>query len=245
MHWTYGADPSITSLPALVRARMRDPAKAFIRNGDGRTFTYAETWDLAGRLAGALRAHGVGVGDRVAVQVEKSPRRSSSFSPARGRRVYLPLNTAYTLNEIGYFLGDAEPTVIVSAPAKRDGRSPPRRRPWRRGDAVARTAGDGTLMEAAAAQRADFDDAKVGGTISPPSSTPPAPPGARRARCSATTTSPRMRCALVEAWRFTRRRRAAPRAADLSHARAVRGDQHAAAVGRRHDVPARSSTPTR
>ena len=43
---------------------------------------------------------------------------------------------------------------------------------------------------------------------------------------------------LVDYWRFTDKRRAAARAADLSHARAVRGDQHADAVRRLDDLPA-------
>ena len=73
MTWSYADDPAITSLAALVRARMTAPDKVFIRNGDGRDFTFAEIWTLAGRMAGALAAEGVGVGDRVAVQVEKSP----------------------------------------------------------------------------------------------------------------------------------------------------------------------------
>ena len=73
MTWSYAADPAITSLPALVRARMKAPDKIFIRNGDGRDFTFDEVWRLAGRLAGALADAGVGIGDRVAVQVDKSP----------------------------------------------------------------------------------------------------------------------------------------------------------------------------
>ena len=34
----------------------------------------------------------------------------------RAGHVYLPLNTAYKSDEIGYFLGDAEPAVFVCAP---------------------------------------------------------------------------------------------------------------------------------
>ena len=151
MHWSYGADPSVTSLPALVRARMRDPAKVFIRNGDGRTFTYGEIWDLAGRLAGALRAHGVGVGDRVAVQVDKSPEAIILFlACARAGAIYLPLNTAYTLNEVDYFVGDAEPKVIVAAPARRDDLAALGARHGVGATLSLGTAGDGTLMEAAA-----------------------------------------------------------------------------------------------
>ena len=39
----------------------------------------------------------------------------------RAGAVYLPLNTAYTLNELDYFIGDAEPTLVVCDPAKAEG----------------------------------------------------------------------------------------------------------------------------
>src|SRR5690606_6061455 len=42
----------------------------------------------------------------------------------RAGAVYLPLNTAYTLAELDYFLGDAEPTLIVCDEAKRRGIEP-------------------------------------------------------------------------------------------------------------------------
>jgi malonyl-CoA/methylmalonyl-CoA synthetase len=39
----------------------------------------------------------------------------------RAGAVYLPLNTGYTLAELEYFIGDAEPKVVVCAPDKREG----------------------------------------------------------------------------------------------------------------------------
>ena len=39
----------------------------------------------------------------------------------RAAAVYLPLNPAYTLNELDYFIGDAEPSLIVCDPSKADG----------------------------------------------------------------------------------------------------------------------------
>src|SRR5206468_1817233 len=39
----------------------------------------------------------------------------------RAGAVYLPLNTAYTLNELEYFIGDAEPTLVVCDPSRADG----------------------------------------------------------------------------------------------------------------------------
>ena len=56
-------------------------------------------------------------GDRVAVQVEKSWQNLALYLAClRAGAVYLPLNTAYPLAELEYFLGDAEPTFVVVRP---------------------------------------------------------------------------------------------------------------------------------
>jgi malonyl-CoA/methylmalonyl-CoA synthetase len=74
---------------------------------------------LSGRLAHTLSAHGVGVGDRVAVQAAKSVEALALFlACARLGAVFLPLNTAYTPTEIGYFVGDAEPSLLICEPEK-------------------------------------------------------------------------------------------------------------------------------
>ena len=62
---------------------------------------------------------GVVPGDRVAVQVEKSADAIMLYLAClRAGAVYLPLNTGYTLAELEYFIGDAEPRVVVCAPEK-------------------------------------------------------------------------------------------------------------------------------
>jgi malonyl-CoA/methylmalonyl-CoA synthetase len=64
-------------------------------------------------------------GDRVAVQVEKSIEAVVLYLAAvRAGAVYLPLNTAYTLAELEYFVGDAEPKLVVCDPGKREGITP-------------------------------------------------------------------------------------------------------------------------
>ena len=74
------------------------------------------------RLAGALVELGVKPGDRVAVQVEKSAVNLLLYlATVRAGGVFLPLNTAYTLSELTYFVGDAEPSLIVCDPAAVDG----------------------------------------------------------------------------------------------------------------------------
>ena len=108
-----------TNLPSLFDEHGGKGAAMFARCDDGRDFTYAEFWSLAGRLAGKLKHTGVKPGDRVAVQVDKCIEALALFwACARGGFVFLPLNTAYTSSEVSYFLGDAEPSVFVITPAR-------------------------------------------------------------------------------------------------------------------------------
>src|SRR5262245_2877023 len=54
---------------------------------------------------------------RVAVQVDKSVEALMLYlAVQRAGLVYLPLNSAYQQAEIEYFVGDAEPAVVVCAP---------------------------------------------------------------------------------------------------------------------------------
>jgi malonyl-CoA/methylmalonyl-CoA synthetase len=109
----------VTNFPTLVRERMHSPDAVFIRSDNGRVLTYEDYWALSGRLANTLCAHGVGVGDRVAVQVAKSVEALGLFlACARLGAVFLPLNTAYTPTEIAYFAGDAEPSLLICEPEK-------------------------------------------------------------------------------------------------------------------------------
>lgn len=82
----------------------------FIETGDGRTWTYGDMLRCSGQIASTLGDLGVVPGDRVAVQVEKSAEALMLYLACiRCGAVYLPLNTAYTLAELDYFIGDAEP----------------------------------------------------------------------------------------------------------------------------------------
>ncbi|MFU8817007.1 MAG: AMP-binding protein, partial [Pseudomonadales bacterium] len=86
---------------------------------DGSAWSYQDLAFWSQRMAGALQAHGVASGDRVLVQVEKSPQAVALYLGClRLGAVYVPLNTAYTEEEVGYFLGDAEPRVYVCSPAR-------------------------------------------------------------------------------------------------------------------------------
>ncbi len=89
---------------------------------DGATVRAAAFHDMVVRAAAALRAAGVVQGDRVAVQVAKSPQALAVYGATVAvGAVFLPLNTAYTPAEIDYFLGNATPRLFLCDPAKADG----------------------------------------------------------------------------------------------------------------------------
>jgi len=91
----------------------------FAELGDGRHYTYADLEDVSARFAAGLAALGVKPGDRVAAQVEKSIEALMLYlGTVRAGGVFLPLNTAYTPAEIGYFVGDAEPVLLVCDPTR-------------------------------------------------------------------------------------------------------------------------------
>ncbi len=133
-----------------------DPQKVVIETQGGERFTYADLVALSGRLANALKDLGVVPGDRVAVQVEKSvPALVLYLAVIRAGAVYLPLNTAYTLNELAYFIGDAEPKVVVCDPAKAAGIEDIAR-PLGASVVTLDPKGQGSLIEKAQAASPDF-----------------------------------------------------------------------------------------
>jgi len=92
----------------------------FLTTPAGETIRYGDLDALTARLANALVARGARPGDRVLAQVEKSPRALLLYLAAlRAGAVWLPLNTGYTAAEAAYFVGDAEPALIVCDPAAR------------------------------------------------------------------------------------------------------------------------------
>jgi malonyl-CoA/methylmalonyl-CoA synthetase len=140
------------------RAPRRDAL--FIERDDGRALSYGDLFDGSARIANALRALGVAPGDRVAVQVEKSAEAILLYlACVRAGAVFLPLNTAYTIAELEYFIGDAEPSLVVCDPSRRDAIA-----------AIAGAAavatldagGRGSLTDAAATQPAAFADTPRG-----------------------------------------------------------------------------------
>ncbi len=67
-------------------------------------------------IANLLESLALPEGSRVAVQTDKSVEALMLYlAVLRAGLVYLPLNSAYRLGEMGYFIQDAEPAVVVCA----------------------------------------------------------------------------------------------------------------------------------
>ncbi len=87
---------------------------------DGGEVGYGKLHQESARYAGLLVSLGVQLGDRVAVQVRKSPQAFFFYLGClRAGAVYLPMNDAYQRHEIEYFLTDATPRVFVCRPQMR------------------------------------------------------------------------------------------------------------------------------
>jgi malonyl-CoA/methylmalonyl-CoA synthetase len=139
-----------------VLAAMPGAAETFMETSEGRIVSYGNVLSGSARIAHVLADCGVAPGDRVAVQVEKSPEAILLYLAClRVGAIFLPLNTAYTTAELDYFIGDAEPRLMICDPAKREAIA-----------AIARGAaietldatGQGSLMDRAARAATTFAD---------------------------------------------------------------------------------------
>ncbi len=98
------------------RACPPDGASLLLQTPSGDSYSYADVERESARLANYLTALGARPGDRVTVQVEKSPQVLCLYLAClRAGLVYHPLNTAYQASELDYFLGDARPRIVVCA----------------------------------------------------------------------------------------------------------------------------------
>ncbi len=97
----------------------------FLHLPNGQTVTHADFLDMAARLANALIGYELEPGDRVAVQVEKSPEALALYAAcAQAGLIFLPLNTGYTTAELQYFIENSEAALVVCDDAKSKGLAP-------------------------------------------------------------------------------------------------------------------------
>ncbi len=103
---------------ALRKAFPADLDATAIDCADGLCLSYSwRDLDMASaRMANLLASLDLPAGSRVAVQTEKSVEALLLYlAVLRAGYVYLPLNNAYQASEIEYFVGNAEPAVVVCA----------------------------------------------------------------------------------------------------------------------------------
>ncbi len=86
----------------------------FLHLLDGTVITYAGFLAQTAQLAHVLTGLGLAPGDRVAVQVHKSPQALALCAAcAQAGLVFLPLNTAYTTEELTYFIDNSGAALVV------------------------------------------------------------------------------------------------------------------------------------
>ena len=97
----------------------------FLHLLDGNKLTYVDFLEMAARYAGYLTEAGLNAGDRVAVQIEKSPEALAVYAACvQAGLVFLPLNTAYTADEVAYFVENSGAGIVLCDDRKRDALAP-------------------------------------------------------------------------------------------------------------------------
>ena len=99
---------------ALRAAFPADLDAVAIETDNGLNYSWRDMERATAMLANLLVSLELPAGSRVAVQVEKSVEAVLLYlATLRAGYVFLPLNTAYQSAEIEYFIGNAEPAVVV------------------------------------------------------------------------------------------------------------------------------------
>src|SRR3954454_674648 len=150
-------EPANANLFSRLFDDLDDPNRLAIETLDGQRISYGDLIARAGQMANVLVSRGVKVGDRVAAQTEKSVAALVLYlATVRAGAVYLPLNTAYTLNELDYFIEDAEPSLVVCDPSRADGIGVLAAKVGAKVETLDAD-GKGSLADAAAAAKPEFE----------------------------------------------------------------------------------------
>jgi malonyl-CoA/methylmalonyl-CoA synthetase len=147
------------NLYALFESRFpADRAKPLMILESGKAVSYGEAEEGAARYAALFASRGLVPGDRIAVQVEKSPEALLLYLGClRAGLAYLPLNNAYHEAEVRYFLENAEPRAVVAQPSSMPWLQPLASSLGIRNVFSLDAHGGGTLQEAAAKVPARFE----------------------------------------------------------------------------------------
>ena len=153
-----GSNTVTNSLFMRIRDRFpKDLSSVLIETPTGKTYSYADADAASAQIAGLLTSLGARKGDRVAVQVDKSPEALFLYLGCiRAGLVYLPLNTAYQAGELSYFMGNASPVVFVCQPHRLEEVTAIAKEQGVTHVLTLGIKGDGSLMDGAAGQSGQF-----------------------------------------------------------------------------------------
>ncbi len=88
----------------------------FLILSDGDVWSHDRFIRLAAQYAHTLNAMNVTVGDRLAVQINKSPEALAVYAACvQAGVIFLPLNTAYTADEVSYFVENSGASLMLCA----------------------------------------------------------------------------------------------------------------------------------
>ena len=92
----------------------KDLTSPFLEKYDGTIITYSDLEEQSSQYANGFFDIGLKPGDRVSIQVNKSPEVIYIYLAClRSNLIFHPLNTAYKANELSFFLGDAQPSIFI------------------------------------------------------------------------------------------------------------------------------------
>ena len=95
--------------------------RTVLRLTDRNDWSYFDLSKRVNEIAAVLLNRDVRVGDRVSVQVEKSPEALALYlAVLKIGAIHVPLNTAYTDIEVDYFIQDSEPALFVGKSKRSD-----------------------------------------------------------------------------------------------------------------------------
>lgn len=110
-----GGPPPVDALTRFRQAAMAAPDRTAVQAVDGR-LSFAELEDRTARLAGALRARGIGRGDRVGVCMPRNSQLVVALLGVwRAGAAYVPLDPAYPMRRLAFMAQDARLALLLGS----------------------------------------------------------------------------------------------------------------------------------
>ena len=108
-----------SNLYDILIAEVKNKDKTFLITEDESTVTYGDIDTLSARIAYQLSQLSIAKGDRLVAQVPKSVEALALYLGClRSGVIFVPLNPAFTLTELQYYLENAEPKIVVCSSDK-------------------------------------------------------------------------------------------------------------------------------